>query len=281
MGASGLGQVSVWLDELAPEGAFAHALEWASQLRVPLQAVVGPTPERSLDESGNKEFDRLAERLESCAAVCRSKGVSWKTAIRCEKPMGRMEQLFGPDRLGVFGSNLPLPLKEKLLRWAQRCGEGPVLIASLAWQPVSRVLVLHELFGPDDSFLDSVADLCRTFRASPVVLTVAGTEAKARQGQRRAQEDLAQHRLEADFDFLVGGDLRVGIPAVARWRQCSHVIVPQLHAAPWWRWFRRGIIGHLLRWPDSLSVLVLPPACPLSSAPADLDYLEPAHTPRK
>jgi K+-sensing histidine kinase KdpD len=141
------------------------------------------------------------------------------------------------------------------------------------------MLVLHECYGGDGKFLDSAAALCRTFHAAPVVLTVAGSETKARQGQQRAQEIMARHQLDADFDFLVGGDMALGVAAAAGWRHCGHLLVPQHRATSWWRWFRPGIIEHLPRLPNSLTLLVLPPAVARDLKPASQD-LELVHNQR-
>jgi hypothetical protein len=275
-----LRRVCVWLDELAPEcGSFAHALEWASELDLPLQAV---SEALTQPIAGHRsDSDLLAKKLASCALACTHRGVAWEEPVQGGIGLDRMDRLFGLHSLGVFGAQLPLPLKEKLLFGSLRSAERPILMASTAWQPISRVLVLHEWYVGGDDFLDSVTALCRTIHAAPIVLTVSSAEAKARQGQERAQEIMAQHRLDADFDLLVGGDLPVGIAAVARWRQCSHVFVAQRRATPWWHWFRRGIMGHLLRLPDSLTVLALPPAAAPAPAPAGRERLELAHTPRK
>lgn len=280
METHGLRRVCVWLDELAPDrGAFAHALEWACEIGLPLQGVLDPSSPQSPSYNGLNR-DSLERRRASCRAACEERGVAWEMPVPGQDVANSMEELFGPGRLGVFGNYLPLALKQALLVQSRRRAGGPILIASPKCQAVSRLLVLHGVFGRDDDFLDAAAALCQTIHAAPVVLTVAGTETKARQGQERAQEVLARHQLDADFDFLVGGDIRLGVAAAAGWRHSAHLVVPQHRTASWWHWFRPGIIEYLLRLPDSLTLLALPPSAALKPTPAS-QGLELAQNERK
>ena len=90
-------QVSVWLDRLDPsQGAFAHALEWASHLGLPLRAVPMVPDEHT------------AERLETCKKVCSRQGVAWEPATG--------EDDIQPTRLHVVGSELPKRQQELLYR---------------------------------------------------------------------------------------------------------------------------------------------------------------------
>jgi hypothetical protein len=234
--------VSVWLDGLSPDqGAFVHALEWASRLRLPLRGAFSPMRD-----------------LSPYAEACHRKGVSWEVAVRQENPYLGVEDFFGPLGLCVFGQALPPRLREYLLRCSLEGKQTATLVCPDAGAPLSRVLVLNQGRDPAHSFLTSTARLCRVFQATPVVLTVARSEAEARLRQQAAQTLFTAHSLPGDFDFLVGCDLRTAVSLEARCRRCSHVFVERENASSWWRWLRGDIMRRLLRLADSLAFLSLP-----------------------
>jgi K+-sensing histidine kinase KdpD len=92
------------------------------------------------------------------------------------------------------------------------------------------------------------------------VLTVARTERQARQDQRAAEELFAARGLLADFDFVVGFDVRTAVASVARWRRCSHVVLEKTRSSSWWRWLRRDTMSLLSDLTDALTFLALPGA---------------------
>lgn len=235
--------VAVWLDGLSPgRGAFVHALEWASRLRLPLRGVAFSAP----------------RDLSVYTEACNRKGVSWELAVRQENLYLGVEDFLGPLCLCVFGQALPPRLREYLLRCSLEGQQTATLVCPDEAAPLSRVLVLNQGRGPAHSFLTATARLCRLFQAIPAVLTVARSEAEARFRQQAAQALFARHGFPGDFDFLVGCDLRTAVSLEARCRRCSHVFVEREKASAWRRWFRGDVLHRLLRLADSLAFLSLP-----------------------
>jgi hypothetical protein len=237
--------VAVWLDTLAPEGGtFAHAVEWATRLGLPLRAAAAAP----------------AGQLTACAAACASRGVPWDAGSGQPPAAFEPGRLLRPHELAVVADALPGAMMGEVLSRSARLAAAPVLICPRSWQPAARVLVLDEQPTPGRGFLESAADLCRALRLSPVVLTVARAEQEAWEGQRFAREAFVAPGLAADFDLIAGWDVRMAVAAAARWRRCSHVFVGRRGAAPWWRWRRGDSVRRLLGLSDSLTFLALPGA---------------------
>jgi hypothetical protein len=247
MGRLALRHVSVWLDDLAPGGAFAHALEWAGRLGVHLRAEAAGT---------------RAEAMQACAAACLRSGVPWDSTPERERGPFAAGPFPRPGELGVFGAALAPPVRERFLRQALRQADAPVLICPRSWQPVSRVLVVYQHGDPGGRFLDGVAEVCRAFRVTPVVLTVAGSEREARLRQRRAEEAFAARGQPADFDFMAGWDVRTAVACVSRWRRCSHVFLERPRGPDWWRRLCGDTLEDLLGVSDALTFLALPGGLP-------------------
>jgi len=261
MGVRTIREVAVWLDESAPDsGAFRHALDWASRLGVSLRGVLADEQHRRLatgwrSEATGKEASGL---LAACEAACKFARVPWEQSLS----RGPITQVVGrflqPTALGVFGSALAEGAKNALLRESLHGPAFPVLVCPQTWQPLERVLVLHQDGPAVASFLDAMAELCGTLRVTPVVLTVARRERAALAGQRTAQAIWSARGYPADFDMLVGCKVQTAVASVARWRRCSHVLVERGHASPWWRWLRADSLGRLLELSDSFPFLVFP-----------------------
>lgn len=261
MRSPGLRHISVWVDEAAPEqGPFVHALEWAAHLGLPLHGIAAPPTGSGV---------RSAEQMETCARACLGRGIPW-VAFPGQGPLTlEAEQSTRPPELCVFGHALPARLKEELLRRSLRGTGTSVLVCPRPWRPVSRVLVVQQ-HGPGGSrFLDSAAGVCRAFQVEAVVLTVARSEREARLRQRSAEEAFAAQRCPAEFDFMVGWDVRTAVAWAARWRRCSHVVLEKENALSWWRWLRGDTMGRLLELSDSLTFLALPGAGSSLLAPAE------------
>jgi hypothetical protein len=247
MAALTLDRLAVWLDKLAPEGgAFAHALEWAGRLHLPLKAFLW-------------EADLSSEQLDACERECLRQGVSWEV-FRWHGPLlCGMERFLRSTELSVFGSGLAEQIQKSLLDRTLRSPPSPVLLCGPTWRPLGRILVLSDQEPAGSYFLDTVAHLCHTFQVSPVVLTVGWSEEETQQRQQQVEERLAAHRLPADFDCLIGCDRLEAVVVVARWRHCSHVIVERPRNTPWWRnWLRGRCPEALPRLWESLTVLALP-----------------------
>jgi hypothetical protein len=250
-----LWHVSVWIDSAAACGAaFLEALDWASSLNVPLKVLV---PSKGMAEA--PLHGAFASQLEECVATGTRRGVPCD-ALECGHWSAVREHLFGPHGLSVFSTTLSARVKTGLLRWSLRARENAVLVCPGASHSVSRVLIVHAPHELDKGFLGSALSLCRSFGASPVILTVARTEKEARQGQQAAEQACHGHRLAAHLDYVAGVDKRVAVASIARWRRCSHVFLERRQAIPWWRWLRGDTLEGLLGLTDSLTYLALPEA---------------------
>jgi hypothetical protein len=119
-------------------------------------------------------------------------------------------------------------------------------------------LVVDQRCGAGDRFLDRVAEVCRAFHVTPVVLTVAGSERQARLRRRQAEETFAAWRQPADFDFVAGCDVRTAVACAARWRRCSHVFVERPRGPAWWRRLCGETPADLLGVSEALTFLALP-----------------------
>jgi hypothetical protein len=271
MQAHAMRQVSVWLDELAPgQGAFAHALEWAWHLRLPLQPVIAPLQAhlaptlrrfvRGQILAGSAGFrGTTSEQVEACAAACIQRGVAWDGTPWQEAQTSEEDQRPNPGstELTVFGDVVPQPLKEELLRRLLRSPRISVLVCPQSWEPLHRVLILNEDPDPASNFLHQAIGICSALRTTPVVLTLARSEEQARQRQQLAVQTFAECEQPADFDFLVGCDTATAVSRVTRWRRCSHVFVQRPDARRWWRCWPDDTMGRLLELPGSLTFLAL------------------------
>jgi hypothetical protein len=245
-------QISVWLDDSAPAGgAFAHALEWAALLGLPLRGAAEPGPRRPAAEP------EAADALSECGAACAQRGVAWSGQPIPPTARG-VDAFLGSDGLCVFGHALPAALKGQLLRRSLQHPRTAALVCPRSWERLKRVLILHQDGGPDSPFLGTAAALCRAFQAEPVVLTVARSEEEAQQRQEDARQALAAQRLVADFDFVVGVDVRTAILQAARWRRCPHAFVEKRSVAPWRRWLHGDPLGWLMGRSEWLTFLALP-----------------------
>ena len=264
----GLRQLSVWVDEAAPErGGFAHALDWAACLGLPLRGIAPPLHGwcgrlAYLGRDGRPNgqdgpFTASAEQLDTCERACRARGVAWLAAPWQGPWTLEVEQSMRPGGLCVIGDALPTRLKDELLRQSLQRTQTSVLVCPRSWRPVSRVLVLHQHGSGSDGFLASAAGLCRALGVQPVVLTVARSEGEARARQRSAEEVFAAQRWAADFDFVVGCDLRTAVAWAVRWRHSAHVVLERRNAPSWWRRLRGDTLGRLLGLSDSLTFLAL------------------------
>jgi hypothetical protein len=250
-------RVSVWLDELAPEGgAFAHALEWATRLGLPLHGVVLSSARGQTAGPGQPPAPEV-RTLQSCAESCRRQHVSWEGAVWQAAPALGVRDFLSAGSLCVYGQSLPAARREELLYWSSRSPAAAALVCTDAWSPLGRILLLNQGQEPRNTFLAVAGRICRAFRAVPVVLTVARSEAAARSRQRLAQESFAAQQLTGDFDFVVGCDVRAAVALEAHCRRCTHVILERQVAPTWWRWLRGDPIHRLLGLANPLTLLAV------------------------
>jgi hypothetical protein len=119
--------------------------------------------------------------------------------------------------------------------------------------------------------------VCLAVRAAPVVLTVARSEREGQLRQQVAREALAGRGLGADFDLLVGSEIRAVVLHVARWRACPLVILERQGCPSWWRWLRGGTTEWFLNRTEAQAFLAIPAtAAALKSPAVVLQRSEPA-----
>ncbi len=246
----------VVLDRSAPsQGAFAHTLDWARRLQLPIFVVTLAADENRLGANGRED-----EFLQSCADACEQLNIAWQRCHdRCRTALD-VEQLLRPTDLLVFGHALPATPKTYFLRQLQRTPTPAVLVCPDTWSPLSRILLLDQDMHTRRQFFAQSLELARRFGIVPIVLTVARSERKAWLQQQRAREIVAEYRMKSDFDFVVGHEIRAAVESVARWRRCQLVVLDREHNAPWWRWLRSSTIERLISLRSPLAFLVLPGA---------------------
>jgi hypothetical protein len=167
--------------------------------------------------------------------------------------------------LCVFGHGLPACVKEELLHRSLREQRSSTLLCPEIWQPVTRVLVLFDHEAPGNYFRSAVVEVCRRFEVRPIILTVAASESEARERQLLADQVMCECDCPADFDYVVGEEVRSAVASVARWRRCSHVFVEKRYAryaASWWRWPWKNTVERLLDLSSSVAVVSLPGEMP-------------------
>jgi hypothetical protein len=224
-----LEHVSVLTSSSSPrDEPLAHAMEWASSLRLPLQILNTPT-----------------------------NGIPCE-GLHAPELISLTNQLFRPHDLSVFSSALSSELKNRLVRFSMSARQNAILVCSRSPSSISRALIVHSADDVGNGFLLSTLSLCRLFCATPVILTLATNEIQARQGQHLAEKACLLQRTPALLDYAVGVELRAAVYSIARWRRCSHVFMARRQTIPWWRWLRGDILNSLIGLVDSPTFLVLP-----------------------
>lgn len=267
-------RVSVWLDSLAPsQGAFAHALDWAGHLELPLRMFAAGRRDHPItDTLGSTATDSdndpgdLAPIIRACAETCDYSRVRLDPASWCGPVDVGLQEFLNPAALCVFGGALQPHEMDALLSCCSRQPETTTLVCSQTWQPVTRILVLNQRRDAGNRFLDMVADLCREFQARPCVLTVARSDAEAKLRQQFAEQALLANGLAADYDRVVGCRVRSAVLWAANWRRCSHLFVEKDYAPPWLRWLRGDTVERLFGLSDTLTLLALPGSVALVGA---------------
>jgi hypothetical protein len=213
-------RVAVCLDDLAPaQGAFPHAQEWAERLHAPLHLHDPKDPSRD-------------------------KGLS-------------RDPCTNGAALHVFGRTLPEDMRAEFLNCSPR-HETPRLVCPDQWQPLSRMLVVHQDNQTDERFTGGAIRLCESLGARPIVLTVSHSERDVFARSQALQEALAGQGLNCEFDQFAGPDAAAAVQRVACWRRCQ-VVVLKRHTRRWlWPWRSADLLAQLTGLPGPLAFLVLP-----------------------
>jgi len=118
------------------------------------------------------------------------------------------------------------------------------------------MLVLDHERDADPRYLAAAVQLCHQIGAVPIVLTIGRSMHTATDQQQRGQHTLHAAGLSADFDLLIGFDVRNTVLSIARWRRCQLVVMKGEQSYPWWRWLHRRE-GQRTSNPESLAFLAL------------------------
>ena len=252
----------VWLEECSPDySAFLHALEWAIRLALPLRAVRISCGSRTADprrievqfsESNIWPPLRLPDlnsgcTLETFAEISCVNEVEWSIV--------EDHDVSSNAGVCVISAYLPEAARERLARKAFE-SRGATLLCASEWSPVRRPLILNDVHGGGKAFLQTASDICRRFRAKPVVLTVAATESEAIQGHHFARSTVLDQGQLAQFDYAVHWNLNAIVELEANCRRCTHLIADS-NAGSKRRWARRPTEMPFLDLSRSLSVLLL------------------------
>jgi len=245
-----LRQVTVWLDALTPaQGAFAHALEWAMILRLPIHGVVS--------KYGSSEATPTAA-LEACRATCEREGVAW--SYSCEDldektVIGRQEL---EHDFCILSGAQPRALQKHLLTAALAWPHAGPLLCPVNGRSLRRALVVQEGGSPTHGYLENAATICHRAGCPVSVLTLSLSEEAAGRLQDSARKTFDGQNVPADFHTVIGRNAQGAIPMVAGWRRCTHVFVAKSAPSAWRRWFGFGGSGPVRELADRFAVLPVP-----------------------
>jgi hypothetical protein len=259
----------VLLDHLAPrQGAFQQALEWAGRWQLPLHGICAPSSYSSNGAKVQAPITMLDHILvanglgrEACAeeggcrAVCKDLGIRWECSPWRETAAGAVRQLAEPGDLLIFGQAFRANQKQGALNKHSLHDFPAVLVCPDQHTAISRVLILNKQVDGDHGFLTRAAQLCASLQAFPIVLTVARSVREAQIAQRSAQMTLLEQQVQADFDCVVGSEVRLAVAKVAHWRRCQLVMMERRLSKPWWRWMRTPYKEQLMDLSQSFALL--------------------------
>ena len=263
-----LTHVSVWLDDSpANDKVFPQALDWAFRLSLPLRAVVTSPRFQThlsydegqvfLSNETNQRREPVVEKMKAWGIACTERGIALEMFMWLGDGDAGMNQFLRPRGLCVF-ADAPSGIQQDLLRRSASTQENAVLLCSPNCSPMSRILVVYDQAAPNGAYLENVARLCQTLEIQPVILIVAKTEREASRRRGYAEGVCNSFRLQADFDFVVGCDLRSAVKRVATWRSCSHLIIERQNAVSWWQRDNGDLLDQLRGLSESLTILALP-----------------------
>jgi len=193
-----------------------------------------------------------------CGAVCHSLGIRWDSSPWRESAASNVRKLAETGDLLIFGHAFHPNQHQDLLNKQVLLDFPAVLVCPDEYSPISRILVLNKQVDGDQGFLTRAAHLCNSLKAFPIVLTVARSVREAQAAQRAAQKTLLEQRVGADFDCIVGSEVRLLIAKVARWRRCQLIMMERRISKPWWRWMRAPHNEWLIELNQSFALLAFP-----------------------
>ena len=265
-----LQHVSIWLEDYpSNERVFSHALDWASRLSLPLRAFIASprfharstchgSPVLSADET-NQCSEPVVEKIRTWGIACSQRGVTLEMFMWPGDGDVGMNQFLRRGGICVFADACSGTEQDRRRR-STRNHENALLLCSPNCTSMSRILVVYNHVAPHGAYLESALGLCQALEVPPVILIVAKTESEADRGRGYAEGICTFSRLQADFDVLVGCDLRTAVKRVALWRSCSHLIIERQNAVFPRQRGNDDVLYQLGRLSESVSILVLPEA---------------------
>lgn len=263
--------ITVFLDSFAPvQIAFDHAIEWAKRLGVSVRVVSFPPETVSSGKdyqpiNGNLHTGHFTTKIpfsdfiNSCSESCKNLGVAW-VHFQCKEPLAEGVKEFLKDTdLLVFDNSVAPELKKLTFQNLNR-NQTSVLYCPQTWEPFSRVLVVNQPGDYSVYFLKAIAHICREFRVTPYLLTVARTEVAAMVHQSVAEDLLSCQGVPANCDYYVGDDVSKFISYVAELHHCSHVFIEQKNHVSWLNGQKWNTMERIINLSNSssLSSLILP-----------------------
>ncbi len=252
-----LDHVSVRLNgSSTDERVFPQAMDWAFRLNLPLRAFL--TNSRTDSHPDERQHRHIVEKMEPWVEACAQRGIVLGMCLSLEVGNEAMDQFLSPHGLCLFVENASSPIERELLLRSARNREIAVLMCPPMCVPMTRFMVLHYQTNPNAVYLESAARLCKALEIHPIILVVADTEREADLQQGYAEAVCKSLRLQADFDLVLGSDLRSAVGRVASWRNCSHLIIERRTAPSWWHFTSGDLLEHLRGLSESVSILALP-----------------------
>jgi hypothetical protein len=256
----------VWTNLRPPEATVLdQALRWAGRFHIPIEVVLAD-PSSSGDGHDGALVRSFVEKCDRQHLPC---------VLHQAQAVGPVapELLGSPDDLLVFGPSLRSFL-DPAVHDRRLCDLAPATLQCTGERKnLSHVLILDEGRRFTHAFLCGLVELCQSLEASPVVLTLAASEAAGQRRQERLQAEAAAVGLRAQFDVFVGHDPCAAVARVARWRHCGVVVRQRRGPSPWWKWLHRDALEGLTDLDNGPALLELPDRWEPHAAPA----LEPAH----
>src|SRR5262249_59131431 len=127
------------------------------------------------------------------------KVASWSQLCYSNSP----HALTRPGDLIVFGQALAQAKKHELFQRTLRGNALPFVLCSDECVPLARVLLLDDADHSEEPYVRAVVDICSSFKASLVVLTVARSDRAARSRQDVARRLLLERGLAAALGLIV------------------------------------------------------------------------------
>jgi hypothetical protein len=267
-----LEHISAWFgDALSDDKVFPQALDWASRLNLPLRAIVASrrANRRTMMAYDTRQSQAAAvDNMKAWGDACTQRGIALEVFTWLDDVDRAMEHFMRPHGMCFFMDDGTSPMLQELLCRSASSHDNAAVLCTPTCGPITRILVLCDQAKPSTVYLESVAKLCQALQIHPIVLIVAKTEHEANNRQVYAEGVCNSFRLFADFDFVVGCDVRSAVSRVASWRSCSHLIIERQNPGTWWQRTNGDLLEQLRGLSKSVNLLALPQGLALDLPPS-------------